>query len=195
MYQQNLSCWWNRLQSPEFQNPLTAGYVFLVTFVLAIFLDYISFLLRLPCIFLQKKVASIATEKKYNSGNYFHFHIPDPHGLHILPQTTEWSSPPPQQYLLTLGFRNKHIGKILEKLSSRKLPIFSGTPTCLIDVIPQGWPPQSLLNEGDQGSLRTHLSVPESLTPSESCSLPIILIDPLCKMYMKKQYTVCDFIS
>uniref|UniRef100_A0A8B9HZD8 Spermatogenesis-associated protein 16 n=1 Tax=Anser brachyrhynchus TaxID=132585 RepID=A0A8B9HZD8_9AVES len=49
----------------------------------------------------------------------------DPHGLHILPQTTEWSSPPPQQYLLTLGFRNKHIGKILEKLSSRKLPIFS----------------------------------------------------------------------
>ncbi|NXK53413.1 SPT16 protein, partial [Chauna torquata] len=49
----------------------------------------------------------------------------DHHGLHILPQTTEWSSPPPQQYLLTLGFRNKHIGKILEKLSSRKLPIFS----------------------------------------------------------------------
>ncbi|NXJ15703.1 SPT16 protein, partial [Odontophorus gujanensis] len=50
----------------------------------------------------------------------------DPLGLHILPQTTEWSSSPPQQYLLTLGFRNKQIGKILEKLSSRKLPIFSG---------------------------------------------------------------------
>ncbi|XP_065604488.1 spermatogenesis-associated protein 16 [Cyrtonyx montezumae] len=49
----------------------------------------------------------------------------DPLGLHILPQTTEWSSSPPQQYLLTLGFRNKQIGKILEKLSSRKLPIFS----------------------------------------------------------------------
>ncbi|XP_040535061.1 spermatogenesis-associated protein 16 isoform X1 [Gallus gallus] len=49
----------------------------------------------------------------------------DPHGLHILPQTTEWSSSPPQQYLLTLGFRNKQIGKILEKLPSRKLPIFS----------------------------------------------------------------------
>ncbi|XP_035190683.1 spermatogenesis-associated protein 16 [Oxyura jamaicensis] len=49
----------------------------------------------------------------------------DPHGLHILPQTTEWSSPPPQQYLLTLGFRNKNIGKTLEKLSTRKLPIFS----------------------------------------------------------------------
>ncbi|POI32512.1 hypothetical protein CIB84_003736 [Bambusicola thoracicus] len=61
----------------------------------------------------------------------------DPRGLHILPQTTEWSSSPPQQYLLTLGFRNKQIGKILEKLPSRKLPIFSGTPTCLIAVIVQ----------------------------------------------------------
>ncbi|XP_074954409.1 spermatogenesis-associated protein 16 [Phalacrocorax aristotelis] len=49
----------------------------------------------------------------------------DPHGLHILPQTAEWPSLPPQQYLLTLGFRNKHIGKILERWSSRKLPIFS----------------------------------------------------------------------
>ncbi|NXT51213.1 SPT16 protein, partial [Pluvianellus socialis] len=49
----------------------------------------------------------------------------DPHGLHILPQTAEWPSPPPQQYLLTLGFRNKHIGKVLERWSSRKLPIFS----------------------------------------------------------------------
>ncbi|KAM6389148.1 spermatogenesis-associated protein 16 [Pluvialis apricaria] len=49
----------------------------------------------------------------------------DPHGLHILPQTAEWLSLPPQQYLLTLGFRNKHIGKILERWSSRKLPIFS----------------------------------------------------------------------
>ncbi|KGL92842.1 Spermatogenesis-associated protein 16, partial [Charadrius vociferus] len=49
----------------------------------------------------------------------------DPHGLHILPQTAEWPSLPPQQYLLTLGFRNKHIGKTLERWSSRKLPIFS----------------------------------------------------------------------
>ncbi|KAM9279222.1 spermatogenesis-associated protein 16 [Morus bassanus] len=49
----------------------------------------------------------------------------DPHGLHILPQTAEWPSLPPQHYLLTLGFRNKHIGKILERWSSRKLPIFS----------------------------------------------------------------------
>ncbi|XP_025917657.1 spermatogenesis-associated protein 16 [Apteryx rowi] len=49
----------------------------------------------------------------------------DPHGLHILPQTADWSSPPPQQYLLTLGFRNKDIGKFLEKMSSRKLTIFS----------------------------------------------------------------------
>ncbi|KFZ65933.1 Spermatogenesis-associated protein 16, partial [Podiceps cristatus] len=49
----------------------------------------------------------------------------DPHGLHILPQTAEWPSLPPQKYLLTLGFRNKHIGKILERWSSRKLPVFS----------------------------------------------------------------------
>ncbi|NXE19403.1 SPT16 protein, partial [Ardeotis kori] len=49
----------------------------------------------------------------------------DPHGLHILPQTTKWPSLPPQQYLLTLGFRNKHIGKILERWSNKKLPIFS----------------------------------------------------------------------
>ncbi|XP_065496501.1 spermatogenesis-associated protein 16 [Caloenas nicobarica] len=49
----------------------------------------------------------------------------DPHGLHILPQMAGWPSLPPQQYLLTLGFRNKHIGKVLERWSSRKLPIFS----------------------------------------------------------------------
>ncbi|NXT01264.1 SPT16 protein, partial [Jacana jacana] len=49
----------------------------------------------------------------------------DPHGLHILPQTAEWPSLPPQHYLLTLGFRNKHIGKTLERWSSRKLPVFS----------------------------------------------------------------------
>ncbi|KAM6305099.1 spermatogenesis-associated protein 16 [Aegotheles albertisi] len=49
----------------------------------------------------------------------------DPHGAHILPQTTERPSLPPKQYSLTLGFRNKHIGKILERWSSKKLPIFS----------------------------------------------------------------------
>uniref|UniRef100_A0A8B9EVD5 Spermatogenesis associated 16 n=1 Tax=Amazona collaria TaxID=241587 RepID=A0A8B9EVD5_9PSIT len=49
----------------------------------------------------------------------------DPHGLHILPQTSEWLPEPPQKYSLTLGFRNKHIGKILERWSNKKLPIFS----------------------------------------------------------------------
>ncbi|XP_074768198.1 spermatogenesis-associated protein 16 [Athene noctua] len=53
----------------------------------------------------------------------------EPHGLHILPQTAEWLSLPPQKYSLTLGFRNKRIGKILERLSSRKLPIFSDQET------------------------------------------------------------------
>ncbi|NXY40249.1 SPT16 protein, partial [Ceuthmochares aereus] len=49
----------------------------------------------------------------------------DPHGLHILPQTAECPSLPPQHYLLTLGFRSKHIGKTMERWSCRKLPIFS----------------------------------------------------------------------
>ncbi|KFO69312.1 Spermatogenesis-associated protein 16, partial [Cuculus canorus] len=49
----------------------------------------------------------------------------DPYGLHILPQTAEWPFLPPQHYLLTLGFRSKYIGKILERWSCRKLPIFS----------------------------------------------------------------------
>ncbi|NXT26123.1 SPT16 protein, partial [Syrrhaptes paradoxus] len=49
----------------------------------------------------------------------------DPHGYHILPQGVDWPSLPPQQYTLTLGFRNKHIGKTLERWSRRKLPIFS----------------------------------------------------------------------
>ncbi|XP_009945989.1 PREDICTED: spermatogenesis-associated protein 16-like [Leptosomus discolor] len=49
----------------------------------------------------------------------------EPHGRHILPQTSDWPSQPPQQYSLTLGFRSKHVGKILERWSRRKLPIFS----------------------------------------------------------------------
>nr|XP_045758075.1 spermatogenesis-associated protein 16 [Mirounga angustirostris] len=51
--------------------------------------------------------------------------ISDLQGLHILPQTVDWSSFPPQQYLLTLGFKNKEDGKFLEKLSSRRLPTFT----------------------------------------------------------------------
>lgn len=129
-HQQNLSCWCNSLQRLEFQHPLIAGWVGLATFVLASFLDYLSLLLRLCGFFLQKKVTYLTTEKKCDSGNYFHFPIPDPHGFHFLPQTAEWPSLPPQRYLLTLGFSNKRIGKILERWSSKKLPIFSGTPTC-----------------------------------------------------------------
>ncbi|NXX55557.1 SPT16 protein, partial [Scopus umbretta] len=49
----------------------------------------------------------------------------NPHGFHVLPQTAAWPSLPPQKYLLTLGFRNKRIGKVLERWSNRKLPIFS----------------------------------------------------------------------
>ncbi|NWS88298.1 SPT16 protein, partial [Toxostoma redivivum] len=48
----------------------------------------------------------------------------DPHGIHLLPEKAE--SHPGQQYLLTLGFRNKEIGKTLEKFVTQKLPIFPG---------------------------------------------------------------------
>ncbi|NWY67349.1 SPT16 protein, partial [Erithacus rubecula] len=48
----------------------------------------------------------------------------DPHGIHLLPEKVESHSG--QQYLLTLGFRNKEIGKTLEKFVTQKLPIFPG---------------------------------------------------------------------
>ncbi|XP_069897397.1 spermatogenesis-associated protein 16 [Dipodomys merriami] len=65
---------------------------------------------------------------------YVEYTYTDLQGLHMLPQTTDWSSFPPQQYLLTLGFKNKDDGKFLEKMSSRKLPTFTEhkTPFCLL---------------------------------------------------------------
>uniref|UniRef100_A0A8D0H934 Spermatogenesis-associated protein 16 n=1 Tax=Sphenodon punctatus TaxID=8508 RepID=A0A8D0H934_SPHPU len=57
--------------------------------------------------------------------DYVEFIYTDPHEFHVLPQTADWSSLCPQQYVLTLGFKNKEIGKFLEKMSSRKLPMFS----------------------------------------------------------------------
>ncbi|XP_031813536.1 spermatogenesis-associated protein 16 isoform X3 [Sarcophilus harrisii] len=56
---------------------------------------------------------------------YVEYMYTDLQGLHVLPQTVDWSSFPPQQYLLTLGFKNKEDGKFLEKMSSRKLPTFT----------------------------------------------------------------------
>ncbi|XP_066478246.1 spermatogenesis-associated protein 16 [Tiliqua scincoides] len=57
--------------------------------------------------------------------DYVEYIYTDPHGLHSLPQTASWSCPSPQSYLLTLGFKNKEVGKFLERMSSRKLPTFS----------------------------------------------------------------------
>ncbi|XP_026561466.1 spermatogenesis-associated protein 16 [Pseudonaja textilis] len=57
--------------------------------------------------------------------DYVEYIYTDPHGLHSLPQTADWSCPSPQSYLLTLGLKNKEVGKILEKMSCRKLPTFS----------------------------------------------------------------------
>ncbi|KAM7133910.1 spermatogenesis-associated protein 16 [Molossus nigricans] len=55
---------------------------------------------------------------------YVDYIYTDLQGFHVLPQTVDWSSFPPQQYLLILGFRHKEDGKFLEKVSSRKLPTF-----------------------------------------------------------------------
>ncbi|XP_073928492.1 spermatogenesis-associated protein 16 [Castor canadensis] len=65
---------------------------------------------------------------------YVEFIYTDLQGLHMLPQTANWPSFPPQQYLLTLGFKNKEDGKFLEKASSRKLPTYieHKTPFCLL---------------------------------------------------------------
>ncbi|XP_064499671.1 spermatogenesis-associated protein 16-like isoform X1 [Pseudopipra pipra] len=51
----------------------------------------------------------------------------DPHGIHLLPERAE--SLPDQEYLLTLGFRNREIGKTVEKSVIRKLPICPGQKT------------------------------------------------------------------
>ncbi|XP_003925161.1 spermatogenesis-associated protein 16 [Saimiri boliviensis] len=56
---------------------------------------------------------------------YAEYIYADLQALHLLPQTADWSSFPPQQYLLTLGFKNKEDGKFLEKITSRKLPVFT----------------------------------------------------------------------
>ncbi|KAM6223910.1 spermatogenesis-associated protein 16 [Rhynchocyon petersi] len=55
---------------------------------------------------------------------YVDYIYTDLQGLHVLPQTADWSSFPLQQYLLIVGFKNKEDGKFLEKVSSRKLPTF-----------------------------------------------------------------------
>ncbi|XP_036786808.2 spermatogenesis-associated protein 16 [Manis pentadactyla] len=55
---------------------------------------------------------------------YVEYIYTDLQGIHILPQTVNWSSFPSQKYHLILGFKNKE-GKFLEKVSSRKLPTFT----------------------------------------------------------------------
>ncbi|NXG18788.1 SPT16 protein, partial [Grallaria varia] len=48
----------------------------------------------------------------------------DPHGVHLLPRGAE--SLPDRQYLLTLGFRNKELGKRVEKAVTSNLPFCPG---------------------------------------------------------------------
>ncbi|XP_006890441.1 PREDICTED: spermatogenesis-associated protein 16 [Elephantulus edwardii] len=68
-----------------------------------------------------EKVKEVFTRTHPAYVDYIYTDLQD---LHVLPQTADWSSPPLQQYLLTLGFKNKEDGKFLEKLSNRKLPTF-----------------------------------------------------------------------
>ncbi|XP_072517228.1 spermatogenesis-associated protein 16-like [Salminus brasiliensis] len=50
----------------------------------------------------------------------------DLHGVHMLPQTTDWSRSSTHSYILTLGFRKSQDGDFLEKLLHRKCPTFTG---------------------------------------------------------------------
>ncbi|XP_005383073.1 PREDICTED: spermatogenesis-associated protein 16 [Chinchilla lanigera] len=61
--------------------------------------------------------------------SYTEYIYTDLYALHVLPQTADWSSFPPQQYLLTLGFKNKEDGKFLEKIPNRSLPTFTDHKT------------------------------------------------------------------
>ncbi|XP_066503160.1 spermatogenesis-associated protein 16-like [Hoplias malabaricus] len=49
----------------------------------------------------------------------------DPQGVHVLPQTTDWSKSSTQSYVLTLGFRRREDGDFLNKLLHRKCPVFT----------------------------------------------------------------------
>ncbi|XP_028942620.1 spermatogenesis-associated protein 16, partial [Antrostomus carolinensis] len=57
--------------------------------------------------------------------DYMEYIYTDTQGNHILPETTNWPSQAPQKYLLTLGFKDKFIGKTMETWSRRKMPIFA----------------------------------------------------------------------
>uniref|UniRef100_A0A8C3NBQ7 Uncharacterized protein n=1 Tax=Geospiza parvula TaxID=87175 RepID=A0A8C3NBQ7_GEOPR len=71
------------------------------------------------------KEANKAFAEKYP--DYVQHIFTDPHGIHLLPENAE--SHPGQQYLLTLGFRNKEIGKTVEKFVTQNLPVFPGAET------------------------------------------------------------------
>ncbi|KAJ8374285.1 hypothetical protein SKAU_G00048650 [Synaphobranchus kaupii] len=58
---------------------------------------------------------------------YTQYLFTDPSGSHFLPQTTNWMGPPSQRYTLTLGFRRHEDGNFLDKLLTRKCPIFTGS--------------------------------------------------------------------
>ncbi|XP_029472896.1 spermatogenesis-associated protein 16 isoform X1 [Rhinatrema bivittatum] len=68
-----------------------------------------------------EKVKEIFTKKHPAYAEYIYS---DSQVVHILPQTIDWSSGTPQQYLLILGFKSKDDGNFLEKISNRKLPTF-----------------------------------------------------------------------
>nr|RLV76384.1 hypothetical protein DV515_00017030 [Chloebia gouldiae] len=92
---------------------------------------------------------------------YYAQHIfTDPHGIHLLPEKAE--SHPGQQYLLTLGFRNREIGKTVEKFVTQKLPVFPGSSSSSPNVLPD--PPKK--TETNKHSLVHFLGQKITFSPS-----------------------------
>ncbi|NXI59757.1 SPT16 protein, partial [Chloroceryle aenea] len=74
---------------------------------------------------IKDKINKLKDKFAQKNPNYVQHIYTDPHGYHILPQTTNRQFLPPKPYMMTLGFRNKRIGKIMEKLSNKVVPITS----------------------------------------------------------------------
>ncbi|XP_064021847.1 spermatogenesis-associated protein 16-like [Pogoniulus pusillus] len=77
----------------------------------------------------EKKAQSIISKIQHTfaekNPEYLQYHYTDPQAFHILPKSTKWLSGSPRLHFLTLGFRSKTVGKLVEKWTSRKLSMLS----------------------------------------------------------------------
>ncbi|XP_069753050.1 spermatogenesis-associated protein 16-like [Narcine bancroftii] len=80
-----------------------------------------------------EKIKEVFKNKHPSYANYLYA---DPDTNHILPQTVNWSEAFAQHYMLLLGFKNPEDGNFLEKILTRRSPIFteSRTPFCSLTV-------------------------------------------------------------